>query len=533
MSRAFLGDERTRAKRARHGLDGHLRLRQLVAVGVDSRARHRGDADRPDGAGRGAAGPARPARGRHPRHPAVRRVRRGRRRPGPARRAVVVDPHHGALRHRGRGAGTAPVRPAGARERGDPHRDRGSGVAPAARVAAAERSDGPSSGTGTTTSRCSASSAPASSRPWTSTTCSSGSPTVVRRGLDASWVRVSVLGADGEVAAVPAVAGDVVGDAVATQDLVRGDERLGRLELGPRRRGEYDVAELALLGTVARQATTTVANVRLTARLERAARRARRLARPAHHGAGRGAATHRAQPARRHPAERGRPDRQPRAGPTAAPARRAAAARARGAPGPGARDAHRPARARARHPPAGPHRPGPRGGGGVADLALPDPGRRHGRRGGAGGTVRPRRRGGRVLHRARGARQRRQALRGQLCPGDPLGRRRPAARRGRRRRVGVRSVVGRGSTRGADEHPRPGRRDRRAPHRGRGARGRHAPRGRPPDVGLAGRAARRRRPQAPERRRRRHPASGRPARRRRRDRRLAGAGPRRSGSARA
>ena len=89
----------------------------------------------------------------------------------------------------------------------------------------------------------------------------------VRRGLDASWVRVSVLGADGEVASVPTVAGDVVGDAAAAQDLVRGDERLGRLELGPRKRGEYDVAELALLGTVARQATTTVANVRLTARL--------------------------------------------------------------------------------------------------------------------------------------------------------------------------------------------------------------------------------------------------------------------------
>ena len=89
----------------------------------------------------------------------------------------------------------------------------------------------------------------------------------VRRGLDASWVRVSVLGPGGEVAAAPAVVGDLVGDAVATQDLVRGTERLGRLELGPRRHGSYDVAELALLGTVARQATTTVANVRLTTRL--------------------------------------------------------------------------------------------------------------------------------------------------------------------------------------------------------------------------------------------------------------------------
>jgi signal transduction histidine kinase len=90
----------------------------------------------------------------------------------------------------------------------------------------------------------------------------------VRRGLDASWVRLIVLGADGrEVTAPVGLAGDVAGDAVATQELVRGDERLGRLELGPRRRGEYDVAELALLETVARQATTTVANVRLTAQL--------------------------------------------------------------------------------------------------------------------------------------------------------------------------------------------------------------------------------------------------------------------------
>ncbi len=90
----------------------------------------------------------------------------------------------------------------------------------------------------------------------------------VRRGLDASWVLVRVLGVDGEVAAVPAgVAGTVTGAPVATQDLIRGDQRLGVLELGPPLHGEYGADELALLQTVARQATTTVANVRLTARL--------------------------------------------------------------------------------------------------------------------------------------------------------------------------------------------------------------------------------------------------------------------------
>lgn len=90
----------------------------------------------------------------------------------------------------------------------------------------------------------------------------------VRSGLDATWVRVRVLGADGELAATPVgLAGDVVDGPVVAHELIRGDERLGLLEVGPRRHGDYDVAELSLLQTVARQATTTVANVRLTARL--------------------------------------------------------------------------------------------------------------------------------------------------------------------------------------------------------------------------------------------------------------------------
>ncbi len=90
----------------------------------------------------------------------------------------------------------------------------------------------------------------------------------VRRGLDATWVRVRVLAGEGHPAAAPAgIAGEVVGPTVASQDLVRGAERLGILELGARRRGEYGPPELALLQTVARQATTTVANVRLTAQL--------------------------------------------------------------------------------------------------------------------------------------------------------------------------------------------------------------------------------------------------------------------------
>ncbi len=63
------------------------------------------------------------------------------------------------------------------------------------------------------------------------------------------------------------VGGDVVGEPVESCDLVRGDETLGRIEVGPRRRGEYGDAERTLLRTVAGQAAASVANVRLTAQL--------------------------------------------------------------------------------------------------------------------------------------------------------------------------------------------------------------------------------------------------------------------------
>ncbi len=90
----------------------------------------------------------------------------------------------------------------------------------------------------------------------------------VREGLDASWVRIALAGSDGSLAAAPAgVAGEVEGEVVASCDLVRGDETLGRIDVGPRRRGEYGDAELALLRTVAGQAAASVANVRLTAQL--------------------------------------------------------------------------------------------------------------------------------------------------------------------------------------------------------------------------------------------------------------------------
>lgn len=90
----------------------------------------------------------------------------------------------------------------------------------------------------------------------------------VRQGLDASWVRIALAGPDDSLAVSPTgIAGEVMGESVASCDLVRGDEALGRIDLGPRRRGEYSDAERALLRTVAGQAAASVANVRLTAQL--------------------------------------------------------------------------------------------------------------------------------------------------------------------------------------------------------------------------------------------------------------------------
>ena len=90
----------------------------------------------------------------------------------------------------------------------------------------------------------------------------------VRDGLDASWVQIRLVSTDAALAAVPiGVGGDVAGEPVESCDLVRGDETLGRIEVGPRRRGEYGDAERTLLRTVAGQAAASVANVRLTAQL--------------------------------------------------------------------------------------------------------------------------------------------------------------------------------------------------------------------------------------------------------------------------
>ena len=87
-------------------------------------------------------------------------------------------------------------------------------------------------------------------------------------GLDATWVRIRLVGTDGGWVDTPVgVAGAVTGEAVAGQNLTLGDARLGRIELGPRRHGDYSLAELNLLETVARQATTAVATVRLNTQL--------------------------------------------------------------------------------------------------------------------------------------------------------------------------------------------------------------------------------------------------------------------------
>ncbi len=117
----------------------------------------------------------------------------------------------------------------------------------------------------------------------------------VRLGLDATWVRIRTSATDGTAGArvdgiADGAAGDPPGilpddrpgllpDAVAGRldadapdpvescDLVHGDEVLGRIEVGPRRRGDYSDEERTLLRTVAGQAAASVATLRLTAQL--------------------------------------------------------------------------------------------------------------------------------------------------------------------------------------------------------------------------------------------------------------------------
>ena len=90
----------------------------------------------------------------------------------------------------------------------------------------------------------------------------------VRDGIGASWVRARLRDADGSWLHEPlGVAGEVTGESAAGVDLVRAGELVGRVDLGPRP-GGYAAADLELLATVAAQATTAVANVRLTSQLK-------------------------------------------------------------------------------------------------------------------------------------------------------------------------------------------------------------------------------------------------------------------------
>jgi signal transduction histidine kinase len=89
-----------------------------------------------------------------------------------------------------------------------------------------------------------------------------------RDGIGASWVRVRLQDADGSWLDRPVgVAGEVTNDSAAGVDLVRAGELVGRVDLGPKP-GGYAAADLELLGTVAAQATTAVANVRLATQLK-------------------------------------------------------------------------------------------------------------------------------------------------------------------------------------------------------------------------------------------------------------------------
>jgi signal transduction histidine kinase len=90
----------------------------------------------------------------------------------------------------------------------------------------------------------------------------------VRDGIGASWVQVRLRDADGSWLDDPVgVAGEVTGESAAGVDLVRAGDLVGRVDLGPKP-GNYADADLELLATVAAQATTAVANVRLASQLK-------------------------------------------------------------------------------------------------------------------------------------------------------------------------------------------------------------------------------------------------------------------------
>jgi signal transduction histidine kinase len=90
----------------------------------------------------------------------------------------------------------------------------------------------------------------------------------IRDGIGASWVQVRLRDADGSWLDEPqGVAGEVTGETAAGVDLVRASELVGRVDLGPKPAG-YAAADLELLATVAAQATTAVANVRLATQLK-------------------------------------------------------------------------------------------------------------------------------------------------------------------------------------------------------------------------------------------------------------------------
>jgi signal transduction histidine kinase len=90
----------------------------------------------------------------------------------------------------------------------------------------------------------------------------------VRDGIGASWVQVRLRDADGSWLDDPVgVVGEVTGESASGVDLARAGDLVGRVDLGARP-GGYAADDLELLATVAAQATTAVANVRLATQLK-------------------------------------------------------------------------------------------------------------------------------------------------------------------------------------------------------------------------------------------------------------------------
>lgn len=85
-----------------------------------------------------------------------------------------------------------------------------------------------------------------------------------RQALDARWTRAVV---DGQPTVADGIAPELAGEPALSAPLIDGEEKVGRIQCGPRSEGSYRKRDGELLLTLARQAAPAIRNARLVAEL--------------------------------------------------------------------------------------------------------------------------------------------------------------------------------------------------------------------------------------------------------------------------